>query len=60
MQKTQVPFLGWEDSPGEGKGYPFQYSGLENSTDCIAHGIAKSWTRLSDLHFDFSLYLTFS
>ena len=25
-------------SPGEGKGYPHQYSGLENSMDCIVHG----------------------
>ena len=30
--------------PGEGKGYPFQYSGLENFMDCIVHGVAKSWT----------------
>ena len=37
-----IPGLG--RSPGEGKGYPFQYSGLENSTDCIAHGITKSRT----------------
>ena len=29
-------------SPGEGIGYPLQYSGLENSMDCIAHGAAKS------------------
>ena len=36
--------LGWEDSPGEGKGYPLQYSGLENSMDCIAHGVAESDT----------------
>ena len=28
-------------SPGEGKGYPFQYSGLENSMDYIVHGIAE-------------------
>ena len=28
-------------SPGEGKGYPLQYSGLENSMDCIVHGVAK-------------------
>ena len=38
-------------SPGEGQGYPLQYSGLENSMDCLAHGVAKSWTRLSDFHF---------
>ena len=31
-----IPGLGW--SPGEGKGYPLQYSGLENSMDCIVHG----------------------
>ena len=37
-------------SPGEGKGYPVQYSGLENSMDCIAHGVAKSWIRLNDFH----------
>ena len=36
-------------SPGEGKGYPLQYSGLENSLDCIVHGAAKSRTRLSNL-----------
>ena len=42
-------------SPGEGKGYPLQYSGLENSMDCIVHGVAKSQTRLTDLHFYFSL-----
>ena len=28
-------------STGEGKGYPLQYSGLENSRDCIVHGVAK-------------------
>ena len=37
-----IPGLG--RSPREGKSYPLQYSGLENSTDCIVHGIAKSWT----------------
>ena len=44
--------LGWipglERSPGEGKGDPLQYSGLKNSMDCIAHGVTKSQTRLSD------------
>ena len=38
-------------SPGEGKGYPLQYSGLQNSMDCIVHRVTKSWTRLSDFHF---------
>ena len=40
-------------SPGEGKGCPFQYSGLENFNDCIVHGVAKSWTQLSNFHFYF-------
>ena len=35
---------GLERSPGEGKGYPPQCSGLENSMDCIVHGVAKSQT----------------
>ena len=35
-------------SPGEGKGDPLQYSGLENSVDCIVHGVTKSQTQLSD------------
>ena len=42
---------GLERSPGEGKGYALQYSGLENSMDCIVHGVTKSLTRLSDIHF---------
>ena len=45
---------GLERSPGEGKGYPLQYSGLENSMDCIVHWVAKSRTWLSDFHFPFS------
>ena len=36
---------------GEGIGYPLQYSGLENSIDCIVHGVTKSRTRLSGFHF---------
>jgi len=51
MLETWVWSLGWEDPPGEGKGYPLQYSGLENSMDCIVHGVTKSRTRLSDFHF---------
>ena len=39
---------GLRRSPGEGKGYPFRYSGLENSIDCIVHGVAKNQTQLSD------------
>ena len=37
-----IPGLG--RSRGEGKGYPFQYSDLENSMDCRVHGVAKSRT----------------
>ena len=37
-----IPGLG--RFPGEGKGYLLQYSGLENSTDCIVHRVAKRWT----------------
>jgi len=40
--------LGLERSPGEGKGYPLQYSGLENSMDCIVLGLTKSQTGLSE------------
>ena len=42
MRETWVKSLGWEDSPGEGKGYPLQYSGLENPMDYIVHGVTKS------------------
>ena len=38
-------------SPGDRKGHSLQYSGLENSTDCTVHGVAKSQTWLSDFHF---------
>ena len=37
-----IPGLG--RTPGEAKGYPLQYSGLENSRDCLVCGVAKSWT----------------
>ena len=48
-------FPGLGRSLGEGKGYPLQYSGLENSMDCIIHGVTKSRTRLSDFHLHFFL-----
>ena len=52
-----IPALG--RSPGEGKGYPLQYSGLENSMDCIVHGVyTKSRTRLSDFHFSLFYYVS--
>ena len=46
-----IPGLG--RSPGEGKGYPLQGSGLENSMDCIVHGVPRSWTQRSNFHFHF-------
>ena len=43
-----IPRLG--RSPEEGRGYPFQCSGLENSMNCITNGVTKSRTQLSDFH----------
>ena len=43
-----IPGLG--RSPGEGNSYPLQDPGLENSMDCIVHGVAKSRTRLNNFH----------
>ena len=53
MQETQVQSLGREDPLKKGNGYPLQYSCLEKSMDrgdrwATIHGIAKSWTPLSD------------
>ena len=44
-----IPGLG--RSPGEGNSYPLQYSGLENSMDCVVHGVTKRRTQMSDFHF---------
>ena len=38
MRETWIQSLGPEDYPGEGRGYPLQYSGLENLMDCMVHG----------------------
>ena len=45
--------------PGEGKGYPLQYSDMQNSMDSIVHGVSKSQTRLSNFHFKMSLYILY-
>ena len=45
-------------SPGEGKGYSLHHSGIENSINCIAHGVAKSQTQLRGFHSQ-SLFLLF-
>ena len=42
---------GLRRTPGERKGYPLQYSGLENPMNCIVHGVAKSQTWLTNFHF---------
>ena len=44
-----IPGLG--RSPGEGKGYPLQYSGLKNSMDCMVQVVTKSRTQLTNFHF---------
>ena len=54
-----IPGLG--RFPGEGNGNPLQYSCLENSMDgeawwATVHGVAKSWTRLSDFTFTFHFH----
>ena len=54
MQEAWVRSLVWKDPLEKGTATHsriLQYSGLENSTDCIAHGVAKSRTRLSHFHF---------
>ena len=51
--------LGLGRSPGEGIGYPLQYSGLENSMDSVVHGLTKSQTRLSNCHYLSEDFFTF-
>ena len=56
MWETWVLSLGWEDSPGEGNGYPLQYFCPENSIDrrawlATVHGATKSQTKLSNTFF---------
>ena len=45
----------WVQSLEKGTCYPLQYSGLENSMDCIVHGVTKNQTGLSDFHFPYSI-----
>ena len=60
-QETWIQFLGREDFPGRGHGNPLQYSCLENPMDggawqATVHGVAKSWTRLSDFTFTYHFH----
>ena len=48
-----IPGLG--RSHGEVKDYPLQYSGLENSMDCIAHGVTKEMGMTEQLSLSLSL-----
>ncbi|KAB0359740.1 hypothetical protein FD754_003896 [Muntiacus muntjak] len=50
MWETWVQTLGWEDPLEKGKATRLQYSGLENSMNCIVHGVAKSRTGLSNFY----------
>ena len=43
MQKTWVRSLGWGEPPGEGKGYPLQYSGLENFMTTLMVWVEPDW-----------------
>ena len=53
---SSTPGLG--RSNGEGIGYPLQYSGLENTMDYIVHGVAKSWTWMSDFYMDLTFQIS--
>ena len=46
-----IPGLG--RYPGEGKGYPLQYSSLKNSMYCIVYGVTNSWTQFEQLSLSF-------
>ena len=61
MLETRVQSLGREDPLEKEMGNPFQYSCLENPIDrgawwATVHGLAKSWTRLSDFPFPYGLF----
>ena len=54
MLETWVWSLDWEDSPGEGNGYPLLYSGLENPMEYIAMGsqwVGHNWVTFTSIHF---------
>ena len=59
MQETWVWSLGWEETPEKGKGYPLQYSGLENSMYCIwsmgSQRVRHGWATFTHNHFWFGV-----
>ena len=62
MWEAWVQSLGWEDPLEKGTATHssiLDWRILENSMDCIVHGVSKSQTLLSDFHFDFSLSFVF-
>ena len=52
-RETWVLSLGWEDPLEKVNSYPLQHSGLQNSMDCLVHGVSNSRTQLSDFHFHY-------
>ena len=61
MQETWVQSLSWEDSPREGKGYPLQYSGLENSFNGLYNPQGrKEWDTTERLSLSLSSILAWS
>ena len=51
MREDLGSIPGLERFSGERNGYPLQYPGLENSMECIVHGVAKRQKQLSDFYF---------
>ena len=57
MRDTWVQSLGWEDPMEKRKATHLQYSGLENSMDCIVHGAAKTHSDMTEFHFDVAFFM---
>ena len=57
MQETWVQSLGWEDPLEKGKATHSSILAWRIPWTVIVHGVAKSWTRLSDFHFTNILYM---
>ena len=57
MVTISLRIIEWAIRIDSFKGYLLQYSGLENSMDCIVHGVTKSQTRLRNFHFHFLFLL---